>query len=40
MPKLTTDEIVIDAWNCLHNPTKEESEKFLEILEKLLTNNK
>lgn len=39
MPRLTTDDIVASAWNSLHNPTEKESEKFLEILEKLLTNN-
>ena len=39
MPRLTTDDIVIDAWNCLHNPTQEENEKFLEIFKKVLTNN-
>ena len=37
MPKMTTDDIVISAWNCLVNPTQKESEKFLEILKKVLT---
>ena len=40
MPQLTNDDIVINAWESLHNPTKKEIEKFLEILEKVLTNKK
>ena len=36
MPKMTTDEIVINAWNCLHNPTQKEAEKFLNFLKKTI----
>lgn len=37
MPRLTNDDVIISAWNSLHNPTKDEAKKFLEIFEKLLT---
>ncbi len=39
MPRMNEEDIVISAWNSLHNPTWEESKKFLENLEKVLTNN-
>lgn len=39
MPRFTTNDIIASAWNSLHNPTQEESEKFLEIFKKVLTNN-
>jgi len=38
MPKMTQDDLVVELWESLHNPTYEEGKNFLEILEKLLTN--
>lgn len=37
MPKISQDEMIIDMWNNYRAETKKESEKFLEILEKVLT---
>ena len=40
MPKMNLDDVVIAAWETLQPQLLEESEKSLEFLEKLLTNNK
>ena len=40
MPKMNLDDDVIAAWETLQPQSLEESEKSLEFLEKLLTNNK
>lgn len=40
MPKMNLDDVVASAWESLQPQSLEESKKFLEILEKLLTNNK
>lgn len=39
MPKMDLDDVVTSAWESLQPQSLEESKKFLEILEKLLTNN-
>ena len=38
MPKMTQDDLVVELWESLHNPTYEEGKIFLEILKKVLTN--
>ena len=40
MPKMSLDDVVAAAWETLQPQSLEESEKSLEFLEKLLTNNK
>lgn len=40
MPRMTQDDLVVELWESLHNPTYEEGKNFLEVLEKVLTNNK
>ena len=40
MPKMSLDDVVANAWESLQPQSLEESKNFLEILEKLLTNNK
>ena len=37
MPKINEEDIIINLWNNYRAETKEQAEKFLEILEKVLT---
>ena len=40
MPKINEENIVIDLWNSYKTENYEQSKKFLEILEKVLTKSK
>ena len=37
MPKIKEEDIIINLWNNYRVETKEQAEKFLEIIEKALT---
>lgn len=37
MPKINEEDMVAELWNNYRAETKEQAEKFLEILEKVLT---
>lgn len=39
MPKMNLDDLIVEIWETLQPQSLEESEKSLNFLEKLLTNN-